>query len=477
MPDQDDLFDGAPAGDGKHAGENRDDAGFARDAGGRPDTRSRASGPGREPLAERVRPSSLDELVGQDEALGAAGFLREAIEADALPSLILWGPPGCGKTSLARVIAGHTKSRFVPFSAVLSGVREVREMVAEAQALWAREGRKTLLFVDEIHRFNKAQQDAFLPHVENGTITMVGATTENPFFEVTSPLLSRCRVVRLLPLGVEALVAVGRRALTDAERGLATRGVAVPDEVLSVMARAADGDGRRMLNLLEAAVDHAARKRLPAVDEAVLEAVKAGPTLRYDRAYEEHYNVISAFIKSLRGSSPDAAIYWMVRMLEGGEDPSFVCRRMIIFAAEDIGNADPRALQVAVAAKDAFEFLGLPEAEIPMAQAATYLATAPKSNAAYMALKAAKQVVHEMGSLEVPLHLRNAPAKGMAALGYGQGYAYPHDYDGAFVDAEYLPKVLQDRRFYEPAGAGYEKTIKERLEWWRSRKGGDREGG
>jgi len=463
MPDQDDLFASAP--DGDPAPEPT-----AVPAKGR-------KGPGREPLAERVRPSSLDEVVGQDEALGAGGFLREAIEADALPSMILWGPPGCGKTSLARVVAGHTKSRFVPFSAVLSGVKEVREVVAEAQALWAREGRKTLLFVDEIHRFNKAQQDAFLPHVENGTITLVGATTENPFFEVTSPLLSRCRVVRLLPLAPEALAAVGRRALSDPERGLGGRGVAVPDEVLSAMARAADGDGRRMLNLLETAVEYAARRSLPAVDEAVLDAVKAGPTLRYDRAYEEHYNVISAFIKSLRGSDPDAAIYYMVRMLEGGEDPAFVCRRMIIFASEDVGNADPRGLQVAVAAKEAFEYLGLPEAAIPMAQAATYLASAPKSNASYRALKAAKKVVHDTGSLEVPMHLRNAPAKGMADLGYGQGYAYPHDYDGAFVDAEYLPAALQGRRFYEPGTSGYEKTIRERLEWWRAQKGKGSGGG
>lgn len=468
-PDQEDLFGGLPVAGTVSKGVPAEGGAPRVAPGGRTGDGVAA---GREPLAERVRPASLQEVVGQDEALGEGGFLREAIEADALPSLILWGPPGCGKTSLARVIAGHTRSKFVPFSAVLSGVKEVREVVAEAQALWGREGRKTLLFVDEIHRFNKAQQDAFLPHVENGTITLVGATTENPFFEVNSPLLSRCRVVRLLPLAVEALVAVGRRALADGEHGLGGRGVEVADEVLSTMGRAADGDGRRMLNLLEAAVDHAARKGLSAVDAAVLEAVRSGPTLRYDRAYEEHYNVVSAFIKSLRGSDPDAAVYYMVRMLEGGEDPAFVCRRLIIFAAEDVGNADPRALQVAVAAKEAFEYLGLPEAAIPMAQAATYLASAPKSNAAYLALKAARQVVKEMGSLEVPLHLRNAPAKGMAELGYGQGYAYPHDYDGSFVAAEYLPLALQGRHFYEPAGAGYEKTIRERLEWWRSRKGG-----
>jgi putative ATPase len=463
--DQDDLF-GQPVGGTAAlpvAGGNTVPSGREIRAGGQA---------GREPLAERVRPATLDDLLGQDEALGEGGFLREAIQSDALPSLILWGPPGCGKTSLARVIAGRTKARFVPFSAVLSGVKEVREVVAEAQVVWAREGRKTLLFVDEIHRFNKAQQDAFLPHVEIGTITLVGATTENPFFEVTSPLLSRCRVVRLLPLGVDALVAVGRRALENMESGLGGLGVEVPEVVMVAMARSSDGDGRRILNLLDAAVEFAARRGLAVVDEALLDAVHAGPVLRYDRAYEEHYNVVSAFIKSLRGSDPDAAIYWMVRMLEGGEDPAFICRRMVIFAAEDIGNADPRALQVAVATKDAFEFLGLPEAAIPMAQAATYLASAPKSNASYLALKAARKVVKEMGSLEVPMHLRNAPAKGMADLGYGQGYAYPHDYDGAFVSAEYLPQAIEGRRFYEPDGSGYEKTICERLAWWRSRKDG-----
>ncbi len=468
---QDDLFAGmADAGDdgATTAGdEAAADGPEPHDAGGR---RPGGKPPGREPLAERVRPASLDEVVGQAEALHEGGFLREAIEADALPSLILWGPPGCGKTSLARVIAGRTRSRFVPFSAVLSGVKEVREVVAEARALWAREGRKTLLFVDEIHRFNKAQQDAFLPHVENGTITLVGATTENPFFEVTSPLLSRCRVVRLLPLSQDALVAVARRALQDGERGLAGRGVEVTDATLSALARAADGDGRRMLNLLEAAVEYAARRGLPRVDDSVMESVRSGPALRYDRAYEEHYNIVSAFIKSLRGSDPDAAMYYMARMLEGGEDPAFVCRRMVIFAAEDVGNADPRALQVAVAAKDAFEYLGLPEAAIPMAQAVTYLACAPKSNASYLALKAARKAVHDTGSLEVPMHLRNAPAKGMAELGYGQGYDYPHDHPDAFVDAEYLPRALAGRRFYDPEGQGYEKTMRERLEWFRGRR-------
>ncbi|NOZ02812.1 MAG: replication-associated recombination protein A [Deltaproteobacteria bacterium] len=425
----------------------------------------------REPLAERMRPKNLDEMIGQDEALGRDGFLRSAILQDAVPSMVLWGPPGSGKTSLARVVANSTSARFIPFSAVLSGVKEIRLVVKEASALWRSESRRTILFVDEIHRFNKAQQDAFLPHVEAGTITLIGATTENPFFEVTSPLLSRCRVVRLEPLGTKDIVKLARRAMEDVERGLGGRGVTISDPVLEIMAKAADGDGRRALNLLEAAVDLAGRRGLDTVSHDLLDAASSGPSLRYDRAYEEHYNVISAFIKSMRGSDPDAALYYMARMLEGGEDPAFVCRRMIIFASEDISNADPRALQVAVAAKDAWEYLGMPEAAIPMAQAATYLATAPKSNASYRALREAQKAVRKTGSLEVPMHIRNAPVKGMAAMGYGQGYAYPHDYEGHWLPENYLPEALRDSRFYEPSEAGYERHIRERLDAWRKKKG------
>jgi len=431
----------------------------------------RASGAGVDaPLADRMRPLTLQDFVGQGDVLGEGGFLREAIAADRLPSIVLWGPPGCGKTSLARIIAESTSSFFVPFSAVLSGVKEVRAVVADAAARLEREQRRTILFVDEIHRFNKAQQDAFLPHVEAGTVTLIGATTENPYFEVNSALLSRCRVVRMTPLSQADVLALARRALADTDRGLGGSSVAVPDDVLEMLARASDGDGRRMLNLLEASVAHAARMGRAAVDAAVVEAVASGPGLRYDRAYEEHYNVISAFIKSLRGSDPDAAMYYMVRMLEGGEDPRFICRRMVIFASEDIGNADPRALQIALAARDALLFLGLPEAEIPMAQACTYLACAPKSNRSYEALHAAKKAVAETGSLEVPMHIRNAAVKGMAAHGYGQGYAYPHDYDDAYVAVDYLPDRLAGSRFYEPRDSGYEKTIGERLAWWRSKR-------
>jgi len=450
--------------------------GSASEAADRPDRAGSPAADRSAPLAERVRPTELDEVVGQEEVLGPGGFLREAIEADSLPSMILWGPPGCGKTTLARVIARSTRFRFVPFSAVLSGVKEVREVVAEARTLRAREGRGTLLFVDEIHRFNKAQQDAFLPHVEDGTLTLVGATTENPYFEVTAPLLSRCRVVRLLPLSLEALETLVRRTLADVDRGLGASGIQVPDEAIRSLCQAADGDGRRVLNLLEAAVGHARRMGRPVVDAEVLQAAATRVGVRHDRAYEEHYNVISAFIKSLRGSDPDAALYYFARMLEGGEDPGFICRRMMIFAAEDVGNADPRALQVAVAAHEAFRAIGLPEAAIPMAQAVTYLATAPKSNASYRGLREAQQAVRRTGTLEVPLSLRNAPVEGMKDLGYGDGYVYPHDVPGAFVpQAVYLPSALEGVRFYDPSGAGYEKTIAERLQAWREARRAARE--
>ena len=428
-----------------------------------------------EPLAERMRPRTLQELVGQREVLGPGTFLRTAIENDRIPSLILWGPPGSGKTSIARVIASVTKADFVPFSAVLSGVKDVRRVVQEARAARRARGTRTILFVDEIHRFNKAQQDAFLPHVEAGTIVLVGATTENPFFEVTSPLLSRCRVVKLRPLEAGDLAAICRKALADPDRGLGRSGVRVPDEVLAVLARHADGDARRALNTLEAAVEHAARMDREEVDGEVLRKALEVPVLRYDRSYEEHYNVVSAFIKSMRGSDPDAAVYYMVRMLEGGEDPSFVCRRMIIFAAEDVGNADPQALQVAVAAKDAWEYLGMPEAAIPMAQAATYLACAQKSNASYKALRAAQEAVRRTGSLEVPMHLRNAPVKGMKDLGYSRGYEYPHDHEGAFVPRHYLPDGLRGSVFYRPTDRGAERGIRERLERWRALRDGEKD--
>lgn len=418
------------------------------------------------PLADRVRPRTLDDLIGHTDVLGGGGFLRQAILGDELPSLILWGPPGCGKTSIAQVIAHATKARFVMFSAVLNGVKDVRAIVDEAEISLKMHHRKTILFVDEIHRFNRAQQDAFLPHVEAGTITLIGATTENPFFEVNAPLLSRCRVVKLSSLNPDSLVAMGRRAIENDDE-ISTTGGQIDDENLRILAEMADGDGRRLLNLVEDAFLQARRMGSTLVDKTVISSLYAGPSLRYDNSREEHYNTISAFIKSMRGSSPDAAIYYMVRMLDGGEDPGFICRRMIIFAGEDIGNADPRALQIAVSAKDAYEYLGMPEAEIPMAQACTYLASAPKSNASYKALRKAQEVVRSSGSQEIPMNLVNAPAKGMNELGYGKDYEYPHDHENSFVNISYFPKKLGNPTFYEPKESGYEKTIRERLEWLR----------
>ena len=424
------------------------------------------------PLADRMRPRSLDELLGHERVLGRHRFLASAIRTDRLPSLILWGPPGSGKTSLAHVIAQSTQAHFEPFSAVLGGVKEVREIIAAAKQRLRVDGRRTLLFVDEIHRFNKAQQDAFLPHVEAGTIVLIGATTENPSFALTAALLSRCRVVSLEPLGEEAVARLLGRALDDEERGLGRLDLEADEGVLSAVARAADGDARRALNLLEQAASYAAERGGRIDEECVTEAASAQP-LRYDRAGDQHYDVVSAFIKSLRGSDPDAAMYWMVRMLDAGEDPRFILRRLVVFAAEDVGNADPRALQVAVAALQAFELIGLPEGAIPIAQAVTYCATAPKSNASYAALGDARRAAREGGSLDVPVHLRNAPTSLAKQLGHGEGYRYPHDAPGGWVPDHYLPDALRGARFYEPRGYGYEKYIKDRLDRWR----GTRDGG
>lgn len=427
----------------------------------------RETGSGSSPLADRMRPADLDEVVGQDHVLGHGSMLRSAIENDHVPSIVLWGPPGSGKTTIARLIQKHTKAHFVSLSAVLSGVRDVRQVVERARRAFSFEGRKTILFVDEIHRFNKAQQDAFLPHVEDGTLTLVGATTENPFFEMTAPLISRCSVIRLKPLDEAAIMQILKRTVTDDQRGLGGSAITISEEALGRIARASDGDARRALNALEAACLLTERRGAKNVTVDMVQEAFALKGVRYDRDREEHYNLASAFIKSLRGSDPDAAVYYMARMLEGGEDPSFICRRMIIFASEDIGNADPLALGVAMWTKEAFEFVGMPEAAIPLAQAVTYLACAPKSNASYRALKAAQAAVKEYGTLDVPMHILNAPVKGMAELGYGQGYAYPHDYEGHFVPVHYLPKSLRGRHFYEPTEQGHEKPIRERLEKWR----------
>lgn len=430
------------------------------------------------PLADRIRPRGLDEFVGQTHLVGPGRFLRDLVVKKELPSLILWGPPGTGKTTLAYILAEATGAHFVSFSAVLSGVKEIREVIKEAKGQLRYYNRKTILFVDEIHRFNKAQQDAFLHHVEDGTITLIGATTENPSFEVTSPLLSRCKVLLLEQLSEEDLKTILQRALTDKERGLGNLRTELDEGVLEFLASFSHGDARVALNALEVATmitppdnDGIRHITITTTQEAMQKRA-----LLYDKAGEEHYNVISAFIKSMRGSDPDASLYWLARMLEGGEDPLFIARRMVIFASEDIGNADPQALQVAVAAKDAVDFVGMPEGWIPLAQCATYLATAPKSNASYEAYLEALKDVKEKGALPVPLHIRNAPTGLMKELGYGKGYKYPHNYKGGFVDEEYLPEKLKGREYYKPTDRGYEKEIKERLKGWRKRGNGKREG-
>ncbi|HTP65262.1 MAG TPA: replication-associated recombination protein A [Geobacteraceae bacterium] len=420
------------------------------------------------PLAERMRPRTLEEFEGQAHLLGAGKLLRQLIESDQLASLIFWGPPGSGKTTLARIIANVSKAHFIYFSAILSGVKEIREIVKEAEETRKYHGGKTILFVDEIHRFNKAQQDAFLPYVEKGVFTIIGATTENPSFEVIAPLLSRCKVLVLNPLSDDEVGRIVRRALADREQGLGGAGLAIDDDALAFVAESAQGDARVALNTLETAarLNRTGRINL----ETAREAVQKKPLL-YDKGGEEHYNVISAFIKSMRGSDPDAALYWLARMLEAGEDPLFILRRMVILASEDIGNADPRALQVAVAALQGFQLVGLPEGRIIMAQAVTYLATAPKSNASYLGIDAALAEVRHSGALPVPLHVRNAPTRLMKELGYHRGYRYDHDYAGGYAAQEYLPEEIMGRKFYDPAGHGYEKTIKERLEWLKKKKG------
>jgi putative ATPase len=414
------------------------------------------------PLAERVRPATLADMVGQPHLLGEGKLLARAVAADRVPSMILWGPPGSGKTTLARVIAHTTHARFVPFNAVLGGVPELREILAEAKKARAYEGKRTILFVDEIHRFNKAQQDAFLPHVEDGTITLVGATTENPSFAVNAPLLSRCKVFRLQLLGAPELEVVLRRALGDPE-GLAGAFEAEP-EALEAIAALAQGDARRALTTLEVAAAEVEREGGRVITREAIAQSGEQKTLLYDKAGEEHYNVISAFIKSLRGSDPDAAIYWLMRMIEAGDDPLFLLRRMMIFASEDVGNADPRALEIAVAADAAFRRMGMPEGMYPIAQACLYLATAPKSNACNLAWHGAEEAVRAEGALPVPMKLRNAVTKLMKGEGYGEGYRYAHDEEGGVAQGEtYLPDELAGTRFYAPTDRGYEKTIGERM--------------
>ncbi|MCE5212939.1 MAG: replication-associated recombination protein A [Deltaproteobacteria bacterium] len=424
------------------------------------------------PLAERMRPQNISEYIGQRHLLGEGCLLKRAIVEDKLFSMIFWGPPGSGKTTLARILATETKSNFVSFSAVLSGVKEIRAVIDDARELLERKKIKTVLFVDEIHRFNKAQQDAFLPHVESGLITLIGATTENPSFEVIAPLLSRTRVLILKPFSEEDLLAILDGALKDKQKGFGQLSIRIDPDVLRYIVGLADGDARSALNNLEAVVSMV--QNLPE-DERIISLQFAQDTLLkksllYDKDGEEHYNLISALHKSLRGSDPDAVLYWLGRMLAAGEDPLYIARRMVRFASEDIGNADPQALVIAIAAQQAFHFIGLPEGELALAQAAVYLATAPKSNALYVGYGKVKDAINTKGYLPVPLHIRNAPTKLMKELDYGKDYKYAHDYPDAYVPQEYLPEEIKGQIFYQPRGAGFEKTIKERLNYWRQKK-------
>ena len=421
------------------------------------------------PLAERMRPASFDEFVGQEHILGRDRVLRRAIASDRIPSILFWGPPGSGKTTLARLIATVTRAHFEPVSAVSAGVADLRKAVAEARERRSFYQQPTILFVDEIHRFNKAQQDVILPHVEDGTVVFIGATTENPSFEVNAPLLSRCRVFTLNALDPEDVGAIVRRALDDEHRGLGMLKPRMEPDALMHLVNIANGDARVALNALEMATvacdPESDGSRQIGVD-AVSDALQRRTPL-YDKAGDSHYDTISAFIKSVRGSSPDGALYWLARMLESGEDPLFIARRLVILAAEDIGLANPGALPVAVAAQQAVHFIGLPEGRIPLAEATVYLATSPKSNAAYMALERAMEDVRNAPHEPVPLHLRNAVTGLMRGMGYGAGYKYSHDYEGHFEPQEYLPTELSDRRYYEPSDQGSEAAIAERLRrWW-----------
>ncbi len=435
-----------------------------------------AASAGAAPLAARMRPRTLDEVAGQQHLLGAGKPLRVAMERGDTGSILFWGPPGTGKTTLARLAAQYLNGEFVPFSAVSEGVPRLREIVDAAEKL-RDAGRRTILFVDEIHRFNKGQQDYLLPHAESGLLTLIGATTENPSFELNGALLSRLRVFVLQPLTPDDIKRVVTRALTDAERGLGALKIELDEDALEILARESDGDARRALSVLEAAVQLAGQvtvdggrqtvdpnvHRLPST---VIRAALQKRWAHYDKSGEGHYNLISAYHKALRGSDPDGALYWLARMIDAGEDPMYIARRTLRFASEDVGLADPRALQIAIAARDAYHFLGSPEGELALAEAAVYLATAPKSNRVYAAWGAALEAARETPAAPVPLHIRNAPTKLMKELGYGAGYSYAHSVPEGYTPQEYLPDEIADRTFYEPTSFGFEKEIAKRLEWW-----------
>ena len=424
-----------------------------------------------EPLAARMRPKTLDGFLGQEHLLGPGKALGELIRRGEIGSCIFWGPPGSGKTTLARIIANYTDRHFEPFSAVTEGVPRVREIIKEAEERLKYQGQGTILFCDEIHRFNRAQQDAFLPWVENGIITLIGATTENPSFELTGALLSRCRVFVLEPLTDEHIRTVLTRALEAGGVGRGALGVELTDDALAALVQHAQGDARRALNTVEALQKHIATSHAPRpTPREVVMQVLEKPLPIYDKSGEQHYNLISALHKAVRGSDPQGALYWLARMLAGGEDPLYLARRLVRIASEDVGLADPRALSVALAAKDAYHFLGSPEGELALAEATIYLATAPKSNRAYAAFGEAQEAAKTHPAEPVPLHIRNAPTGMMKDLGYGAGYKYAFDSDQAYIPQEYLPEALRGASWYAPTDFGYEKTIKERMEWWQKLK-------